>query len=112
MPDFRFELEPALRRLPTPEGARSTTLFKHGSMTLKVYAPRGADAQKPHTQDEIYVVVSGHGKFRVDDKTAQFRPGDTLFVSAGAVHRFEEFTDDLVVWVVFWGPEGGEAIRR
>jgi hypothetical protein len=24
------------------------------------------------------------------------------------VHRFEEFSDDLVVWVVFYGPEGGE----
>ncbi len=27
---------------------------------------------------------------------------------AGVVHRFEEFTDDLAVWVVFYGPEGGE----
>jgi len=25
------------------------------------------------------------------------------------VHRFEEFTDDLAAWVVFYGPEGGEA---
>ena len=24
-------------------------------------------------------------------------------------HRFERFTDDLVVWVIFYGPEGGEA---
>jgi hypothetical protein len=29
-------------------------------------------------------------------------------VPAGVVHRFEEFTEDLVVWVVFYGPEGGE----
>jgi hypothetical protein len=32
-----------------------------------------------------------------------------LFVPAGAEHRFEDFTDDLTVWVVFYGPEGGEA---
>jgi hypothetical protein len=24
------------------------------------------------------------------------------------VHRFEEFSDDLIVWVIFYGPEGGE----
>ena len=28
---------------------------------------------------------------------------------AGVTHRFEEFTDDLAVWVFFYGPEGGEA---
>ena len=37
-----------------------------------------------------------------------FGPGDCLFAAAGVVHRFVEFTDDLVVWVVFYGPDGGE----
>jgi hypothetical protein len=32
-----------------------------------------------------------------------------LFVPASVEHRFEDFTDDLVVWVVFYGQEGGEA---
>ena len=36
-----------------------------------------------------------------------FAPGDCLYADAGEVHRFEDFTDDLAVWVVFWGPEGG-----
>ena len=30
------------------------------------------------------------------------------FVAAGVVHRFEEFTEDFGVWVMFYGPEGGE----
>jgi hypothetical protein len=34
--------------------------------------------------------------------------GDLLFVAAGAEHRFEDFTDDLAVWVVFYGPCGGK----
>jgi hypothetical protein len=25
------------------------------------------------------------------------------------VHRFENFSNDLVVWVLFYGPVGGEA---
>ena len=28
--------------------------------------------------------------------------------AAGTAHRFENFTDDLAVWVLFYGPEGGE----
>ena len=27
---------------------------------------------------------------------------------AGGEHRFEEFSDDLVVWVIFYGPDGGD----
>jgi hypothetical protein len=27
---------------------------------------------------------------------------------AGVEHRFEESSDDLVVWVIFYGPDGGE----
>jgi hypothetical protein len=32
-----------------------------------------------------------------------------LFVTAGVEHWFEGFTNDLVAWIVFYGPEGGEA---
>jgi quercetin dioxygenase-like cupin family protein len=32
-----------------------------------------------------------------------FGPGDLLWVPAGVVHRFKDFTDDLAVWVVFFG---------
>jgi mannose-6-phosphate isomerase-like protein (cupin superfamily) len=44
----------------------------------------------------------------VNEQRFSFEPGDALFVPAGAVHRFEDFSDDLAVWVVFWGPPGGE----
>ena len=31
-----------------------------------------------------------------------------LFVAAGQVHRFEDFSNDFAVWVFFYGPDGGE----
>ena len=37
-----------------------------------------------------------------------FGPGDVLFVPAGTVHRFEDFSADFATWIVFYGPEGGE----
>jgi mannose-6-phosphate isomerase-like protein (cupin superfamily) len=57
----------------------------------------------------VYAVVQGSGLFRNADERHRFGAGDVLFVPAGVEHRFEEFTDDLVVWVFFYGPEGGEA---
>lgn len=98
----------ALSRLPGPKGERSVALFRHGTLTVKLYAPRGHDPQTPHTLDELYVVESGTGTF-FDGTTRQaFGPGDLIFVAAGVPHRFENFTDDLAVWVMFYGPEGGE----
>ena len=34
--------------------------------------------------------------------------GDAFFVAAGVVHQFENFSEDFVTWVVFYGPQGGE----
>ena len=99
----------ALARLPTPEGKRFVVMLEHGSLLVELYAPRGTDPQKPHTRDELYVVVAGSGTFFCDGARAKFGSGDALFVPAGAAHRFEDFSDDLAVWVMFYGPEGGEA---
>jgi len=94
--------------LRPPAGALSSVAFEHGSMMLRWYAPAGQDAQKPHTRDEIYVVASGSGVFVNGDARHDFATGDALFVPAGVSHRFESFTPDFAVWVVFYGPEGGE----
>lgn len=105
---WRVTLEEA-RAAPIPEGRRSALLMAHGSMTLRYYAPRGADPQEPHDQDELYLVASGTGSFVNGEHRVRFRPGDVLFAAAGVVHRFEDFSDDFATWVVFWGPQGGEA---
>jgi len=99
----------ALARISTSDGKRFARIFAHGTLEVEFYAPRGTDPQTPHTRDEVYVVVSGQGTFVNGDARHPFGPGDFLFVPAGVVHRFEEFTDDLAVWVLFYGPEGGEA---
>ncbi|HYE13745.1 MAG TPA: cupin domain-containing protein [Pyrinomonadaceae bacterium] len=105
----RVSVAEALARLPGPGGERFAAVLEHGSLVVEIYAPRGLDAQGPHTRDELYVVVEGRGEFLNGGARAEFAPGDVLFVPAGVEHRFENFTDDLVVWVVFYGPEGGEA---
>jgi quercetin dioxygenase-like cupin family protein len=83
-------------------------LFRHGTLEVEFYKPDGVDRQKPHTRDEVYVVVSGTGTFLCDGKRQPFAPGEVLFAAAGAEHRFEDFTPDFATWVFFYGPEGGE----
>ena len=98
----------AARALAPPPGALSAPVFEHGSLLLKLYAPKGTDAQAPHTRDELYVVAQGNGVFLNGDERHAFACGDALFVPAGVPHRFESFSDDLAVWVMFYGAEGGE----
>ena len=83
-------------------------LLQHGSLEIGFYRPAGTDAQEPHEQDEVYVVLSGSGHFVVGDRRQPFEPGEALFVPAGVMHRFEDFSDDFTAWVVFYGAEGGE----
>lgn len=105
----RATVSEAMGRLPGSGGERFAKVLEHGSMKVEIYAPRGTDPQTPHTRDELYVVVSGSGEFVNGPERISFGPGDVLFVPAGVEHRFENFTYDLAVWVVFYGPDGGEA---
>lgn len=83
--------------------------FTHGTLSVEIYKPAGIDLQKPHERDEVYFVISGHGTFFSDGKRDPFQAGDFLFVPAGTEHRFENFSDDFVTWVLFYGPIGGES---
>ncbi len=101
-------LADAKSALPDPPERQWRQLIAHGSMYAGLYAPRGADDQKPHEKDELYVVTSGTGTFRRDGEDVSFGPGDLIFVPAGMEHRFETFSDDFAAWAIFWGPPGGE----
>ncbi len=97
-----------IEQLPGPEGQRYIELFRYGTLSIELYAPRQVDPQTPHSRDEIYVIISGSGRFQRASQETSFGPGDVLFVPAGEEHRFVEFGDDFATWVFFYGPEGGE----
>ena len=101
-------LEWAHARIPGPAGEHSVSLFQHGTLNVKLSHPLSPNQQSPHAQDEIYVVVRGRGVLFHDGRRDAFDVGDLLFVAAGIEHHFEDFTNDLAVWVVFYGPDGGE----
>jgi mannose-6-phosphate isomerase-like protein (cupin superfamily) len=108
---MKITLAETMAALPTA-GQRYTDAARHGTMRLGMYAPRNSDDQKPHAQDELYVVVSGHGEFVCGKTRTNFESGDVLFAPAGIAHRFENFSTDFATWVVFYGPEGGEEDSR
>jgi mannose-6-phosphate isomerase-like protein (cupin superfamily) len=101
-------LAEALRKGPPPAGNLAVPVFSHGSLVVELYTPVGHDAQKPHTRDEVYFVTRGKGLFFDGEQRHSVEAGSFLFVPAGRIHYFDEFSSDFTVWVVFYGPEGGE----
>lgn len=95
-----------------PLGTPFVKALAHGSMRVELFAPASAglerDIQQPHTQDELYVVQHGQSAFWLDGERVKVQTGDVLFVPAGKAHRFEDFSDDFLTWVIFYGPNGGE----
>jgi mannose-6-phosphate isomerase-like protein (cupin superfamily) len=94
----------AALELPLAKGRASAEVFVDGDLEIRMYAPIGRDDQTPHDRDELYIVASGNGKFRVGDRVDDFAPGALLYAAAHEVHRFEDFSDDFAAWVMFYGP--------
>jgi mannose-6-phosphate isomerase-like protein (cupin superfamily) len=103
-----LRLTDARARIPGPAGEHSTSMLRRGTLNLKLSLPVNPNRQTPHTQDEIYVIVRGRGVLYHGGRRDTFGPGDAMFIAAGTEHWFEDFSDDLAVWVVFYGSEGGE----
>lgn len=103
-----IHLADARARIPGPAGEHSVSVLQRGSLNLKLSLPVTPNQQTPHEQDEIYVIIAGKGVLCHDGKRDAFEPDDVMFVAAGTEHHFENFTEDLTVWVVFYGPTGGE----
>jgi quercetin dioxygenase-like cupin family protein len=97
-------LSEALSKGPPPLGNLAVPIFAEGLLEVELYAPRGHDPQKPHDRDEVYVVARGTGVFFDGADRHAVEPGAFLFVAAGQPHRFENFSADFAVWVLFYGP--------
>ena len=105
------DLAEALKQGPPPPGNLAVPIFSHGTLAAELYTPQGYDPQQPHERDEVYVVARGKGLFFDGVARRSVEPGTFIFVAAGQVHRFEDFSSDFAVWVFFYGPRGGEAAR-
>jgi mannose-6-phosphate isomerase-like protein (cupin superfamily) len=98
-----------LARIPGPAGEHAVMVLRRGPLDVALSLPqRPSQQQTPHAQDELYFIIRGRGLLLHDSKREPFESGDILFVAAGTEHQFEGTSDDLALWCVFYGPQGGE----
>ena len=79
------------------------------SLGLYVLPEGDTDPQQPHTEDEIYYVVSGTARIQVGDEDQEVKAGSVIFVETGVPHRFHSITETLILLVVFAPPRRSRA---
>jgi mannose-6-phosphate isomerase-like protein (cupin superfamily) len=71
------------------------------SVGLYVLPAGGEDPQSPHTEDEVYYVVSGRAKILVAEESRDVQAGSIVYVEKNIAHRFHSIVEDLTVLVFF-----------
>ena len=81
------------------------------SVGLYVLAAGSRDEQSPHSEDEMYIVLSGRGQMTVANETRNVAVGSLVFVERHVEHRFHDIEEELRVIILFPPPEGSTARR-
>lgn len=95
-----FDIDGAKARLSTNGGYE--IVHESAGVEIGVYvlvAPE-PDRQQPHDDDEVYIVLEGHGTLEIEGSSVDLHPGNAVFVPAGADHRFVGY-EQLSVLVIF-----------
>ncbi len=71
------------------------------SMGLYVLPAGGTDPQSPHTEDEVYYVVSGRAKILVAEEERDVQAGSVVYVAKNIAHHFHSIEEELTVLVFF-----------
>jgi len=93
-------------RAATGERYREFLRVPDLSAGIYVIEAGGTDPQSPHTEDELYYVISGRAIVSVGDETRPVIPGSLIFVAAGVRHRFHDIAERLELLVAFGPAEG------
>ena len=61
----------------------------------------GVDHQSPHTEDEVYYIVSGRAQILVAGEDRPVQAESVIYVAKNIEHRFHSIEEDLQVLVFF-----------
>src|SRR5262245_44660160 len=71
------------------------------NMGLYILPAGGTDPQSPHTEDEVYYVVSGKAQVKVADEDRAVQAGSIVYVAKNIEHRFHSIEEELTLLVFF-----------
>lgn len=102
-PDWKVFRIDALEQLREKRGVPYLEFLRVPSMSCGLYRlPAGSkDLQAPHDEDEVYFVLEGKARLRVNDEETEVGPGSVLYVQSTSRHSFVEIDEDITLLVFF-----------
>ena len=102
-----------LENLATEQRSRYLEFLRVPAMSMGLYrlSAGSRDTQAPHKQDEVYYVLSGKAKIKVNGNLELATPGSLLYVEANLPHQFVDIEEDLEV-LVFFAPAEEKLILK
>lgn len=101
-----FQLAELLQRIDR-NGVRLHEFLRTPSLSCAIYhLPAGSrEMASAHEEDELYYVLEGRGRLRIDDQDHAVGKGTLLYVHAACDHSFFDIEEDLTVIAFFGGPQ-------
>jgi mannose-6-phosphate isomerase-like protein (cupin superfamily) len=96
----------------TKDGSEIRELLAHRNSCIarqslaEARLPPGATTT-PHYHpqtEEIYYILSGRGRMRIDAETATVGPGDAIAIPPGATHQITNIADEPLVFLCCCAP--------
>jgi len=111
-PDWKaFDLQAEIQK-QVDSGRPYNEFLRSPELSCGIYSlPAGSkDLQSRHDEDEVYYVLSGRARLRIDDREVSAEAGSILYVRATSEHSFIEIEEDVTLLVFFasGGPSGPE----
>lgn len=105
-----FEVE-QLRQQQVAMGELWQEFLRVDALSMGVYLlpAGGEDPQQPHSEDEVYYIVSGRGQIRVGNEDRAVQAGSIVYVAKTVEHRFHTIAEDLQILVFFAPAEYSQA---
>lgn len=89
-----------------PDSVRFHEFLRTPSLSCSVYhIPVGSkEMESAHEEDELYLVLDGRARLRIQDDDHVIEKGTLLYVRAACDHTFFDIEEDLTVLVFFGAP--------
>jgi mannose-6-phosphate isomerase-like protein (cupin superfamily) len=90
--------------------ARNPLGLEGGGFSYQKLAPnfRAPAAHRHRTHEEVYVVIGGSGRVKIEDEVSDVRQWDAIRLPPGTARAFEAGPDGLELLAIGFGP-GGDA---
>jgi mannose-6-phosphate isomerase-like protein (cupin superfamily) len=92
-------------------GVLNTDLAKQleaGSLSARLWRIEPGQASTKHrhrTQEEVYLLLEGTGRVRIDDEVLTFSPQGSLLVGPDTVRQLFNDTEEDQLWLVVGAPQ-------